>query len=157
MSRKQFIAAHPHPLLWIYLDVDDDSSIEFMTGVAPVEDLDTPDPAPSDLVPEPEGDLIVPVTKAGDNPFADRVMVGRSRNCDVVIRRDSISKLHAVFRNATADSAVLIDRKSMNGTFVNGTLVTPGEEQPVRSGDEIQFGDVTARFLDAGALYDLLE
>jgi len=151
MSAREFVAAQPHPFLWIASDEEMDSDIEFATGVAPA-DFDEMDAAGDAEAIE----RIVAIRKVADNPFADRVMVGRSRNCDIVIRRDSISKLHAVFREVTPSTAMLLDRKSLNGTKVNGEVLTPGTSRPLKSGDEIEFGDVTARFLDAAALYALL-
>src|SRR5262245_27832586 len=41
---------------------------------------------------------ILPVAKAAGNPYPDRISIGRARNCDVVMRDPTVSKLHAHFR-----------------------------------------------------------
>jgi uncharacterized RDD family membrane protein YckC len=49
----------------------------------------------------------------------DRVMVGRSRFCDIRLQEDTVSRLHAAF--TYADGVLqLEDLGSSNGTFVNG-------------------------------------
>jgi hypothetical protein len=40
----------------------------------------------------------VPLIKAPNNPYSDRISLGRARNCDVVLRNPSVSKLHAHIR-----------------------------------------------------------
>src|SRR5262245_27414181 len=38
---------------------------------------------------------IVPVAKRPDNPFPERMTVGRAPNCDIVLRIPFVSKVHA--------------------------------------------------------------
>ncbi len=42
------------------------------------------------------------IAKSEDSPYSDRFSVGRARNCDIVLRYASISKLHAHFRSLPA-------------------------------------------------------
>src|SRR5262245_48740931 len=42
--------------------------------------------------------LVYVVAKAPGNPYLDRISVGRARNCDIVVRDGSVSKLHAHMR-----------------------------------------------------------
>ncbi|MGH9384004.1 MAG: adenylate/guanylate cyclase domain-containing protein [Vicinamibacterales bacterium] len=75
------------------------------------------------------------VLKAGDT------IVGRAENCDLRISEPSLSRWHACF-TVTADSCVLADVGSRNGTFVNGVQITKVE---LHHGDHLYWGDVSAR------------
>ncbi len=103
---------------------------------------------------------IVPVIKAENNPYLYRISVGRARNCDVVLRDESVSKLHAHFlADEQAGGRIhwsLVDLRSGNGTRVNGKRLNADQPQPVVSDDVLQFGSLHAELVDAGALYDLL-
>ena len=98
---------------------------------------------------------VLPVVKARGNPYPDRVSVGRARNCDIVMRDPSVSKLHAHFR-VGGPKLELVDIDSQNGTRVNGRPLPPHQPSEIESGDTILFGSVAARLVDAAALYDLL-
>ncbi len=82
--------------------------------------------------------------------------MGRTRNCDVVLRHPSVSKLHAHFRRNEQGQLVLVDNGSQNGTRVNGKVLSESEPQEVAVGDVIQFGRLTTSLLDAAALFDLV-
>jgi pSer/pThr/pTyr-binding forkhead associated (FHA) protein len=59
--------------------------------------------------------------------------IGRNPGNDILIENVGVSREHAVIR-WTGGQAVVEDRKSANGTFVNGVRVT---RQPLKDGDEI--------------------
>jgi hypothetical protein len=67
----------------------------------------------------------------------NRVVVGRSGDCDVRLAQDDVSRRHAlIWREAGA--AWITDLGSSNGTFVNGERLTePGQ---VAEGDRVAFG-----------------
>lgn len=70
-----------------------------------------------------------------------RVVVGRSRSCDIRLREDTVSRLHAAL--VWEDNGwTLEDLGSSNGTFLNGQRVV--EPQRVKVGDKVRFGAVTA-------------
>lgn len=96
------------------------------------------------------------IVKAKGNPYPDQISVGRTRNCDVVLRNPSVSKLHAHFRHDEQRRLVLIDNGSQNGTRVNGKLLEEGEPQVVAVGDVLQFGRLTTTLLDAARFFDLV-
>jgi hypothetical protein len=70
------------------------------------------------------------------------VAFGRDEDNDIVIADPSASRLHAELRQE-ADGYVLTDRRSSNGTWVNGVAISAHH---LRSGEEIQIGGQKFRF-----------
>jgi DNA-binding response OmpR family regulator len=69
----------------------------------------------------------------------DRVTIGRSEDCDIVLVERQVSRHHAQIRrldSAASLTYVLEDLGSSNGTYVNGREVT--EPHILQDGDEIQ-------------------
>jgi FHA domain len=94
---------------------------------------------------------VLELHKSDRSPFSN-ISVGRTRNCDVVLREPSVSKLHAHF--LVRDGAwQLVDRGSANGTMLNGKKLAANKPSPVKAGDEIVLGAVTCVFADAPVLY----
>lgn len=65
-------------------------------------------------------------------PLRDGMLLGRSRDCDVFIESQEISRQHARIR-VRSDAVIVEDLTSTNGTFVNGErvnsrMITPGDE-----------------------------
>ena len=98
---------------------------------------------------------VLPVRKTDSNPFASRISIGRARNCDVVIRHASISKLHAHVVK-TDNGFELTDASSTNGVWVNGEKIAPGKPVRINVGDTISLGELAALFVDAPQLYERL-
>jgi uncharacterized RDD family membrane protein YckC len=69
----------------------------------------------------------------------DKLVIGRSRSCDIRLREDTVSRLHAalVWRD---DGLVVEDLGSSNGTFVNGERVL--SPRTVVAGDSVRFGSL---------------
>ncbi len=77
------------------------------------------------------------------------VVIGRVReNADLVIDHRSISKEHARLTRLTDGTWQVLDLGSANGIKVNGE---PYSKSEVRSGDRVELGHVSLRFLAAGA------
>lgn len=150
-TRAQFSAALPHPFLVLSTDSAAVSPMQFRTVVA------TPADAADAAFQQSGGPSvdIVEVCKAPGNPYPDRISVGRARNCDVVLRDASVSKLHGHFRTSVG-KLELIDSGSHNGTRVNGHAIAPNTPTVVLIGDTIVFGRISAKLLDAGGVYDML-
>jgi FHA domain len=107
------------------------------------------------------GDFLLRVEKSDRNTWMSRISLGRAPNNDLVVRHDSVSKLHAHFfvraganGNSSHEELVLCDVGSANGTLINGRTVDEGEGQAatVAAGDRIFFGEVECDLLDAAAL-----
>jgi len=73
-----------------------------------------------------------------------KVVVGRSRSCDIRFREDTVSRLHAAFV-FDEQGLVLEDLGSSNGTFLNGQRVLSRER--LRPGDQVRFGALKASVL----------
>jgi hypothetical protein len=72
----------------------------------------------------------------------DRVVIGRSRDSDVVLDDPNVSRRHAELRHVEG-RWVVADLGSTNGVKVNGRKV---RDAPLRPGDEITLGLVRLRF-----------
>ncbi|MBX5468605.1 MAG: FHA domain-containing protein [Thermoleophilaceae bacterium] len=72
----------------------------------------------------------------------DRILVGRSRDCDLVIDDPNVSRRHAELRNQGGSWSVR-DLGSTNGVKVNGRRVEQAVLQP---GDELTLGLSKLRF-----------
>ncbi len=73
-------------------------------------------------------------------------LIGRSRECDVVLQDSNISRRHAEIRPGAQGRWTVADLGSTNGVRVNGRDVKPGHAQPLTAGDHLAFGTVDARF-----------
>jgi len=104
------------------------------------------------------------VEKSDRNTWPRRISVGRATNNDVIIRHESVSKLHAHFHYGTtarldqSHNGILLldDVGSANGTRINDRTLKADTPQPVYINDRIAFGDIKCRLLDAAALFHCL-
>ena len=69
--------------------------------------------------------------------------IGRSKECDIVLADDSVSRLHAELIFLKDGNLFITDCHSMNGT----TLIRNGKEKSIRQeflsfNDTLQFGDI---------------
>jgi pSer/pThr/pTyr-binding forkhead associated (FHA) protein len=75
------------------------------------------------------------------------LLIGRSPDCDVVLRNATVSRRHAEIRNE-GEQWVVEDLGSKHGTGVNGTpLAGP---TPLHEGDVLTFGRIGLRFTPLG-------
>jgi type II secretory pathway predicted ATPase ExeA len=74
-----------------------------------------------------------------------RILIGRSRRCDVRIDEPVASNIHSLIIR-DEDSTGIVDLNSENGTFVNGQRVTDFE---LRHLDVIALGNHRIKFFDA--------
>jgi hypothetical protein len=70
-------------------------------------------------------------------------VIGRSRDCDIVLADSNVSRRHAEIRPAGGDGWTITDLGSTNGVKVNGRTVSTA---PLRPGDEVVVGTVDVRF-----------
>jgi len=71
----------------------------------------------------------------------DEIVIGRAAESDLAVPDPGASRRHVRITRTPAGGYVLSDLGSRNGTYVNGVLVRAA---PLREGDKIQLGTVTA-------------
>jgi hypothetical protein len=148
LPRPAFAARHAHPFLLVLQDIDEDPQ-EFRTAALERGSVELP------IETDAPGSVLA-LVKSAANPYGAIIIVGRARNCDVVLRHPSISKVHAAFRVIGPGEAELIDRGSRNGVTVNGRPLEPATPVVVRGGDRVVFGSVPTAFLDPVALHEAI-
>jgi DNA-binding NtrC family response regulator len=84
--------------------------------------------------------------------LADRVVIGKSRQCDVVLPDDSVSRQHVEIKR-DGDHYRVVDLGSTNGTFIDNAKVADAFLKP---GDVLGVGKVQLRFLPRDARAELL-
>lgn len=131
-----------------YLPPQGRAHLNSLTQIMPITD-DNPES-------KPLPDTILPVTKSERSPYRDRISIGRAAICDMVLAAPAVSKLHAHFLMEPGGAWSVRDARSTNGTFVNGVRLQEEVRVSIRPGDRLRFAYCDGRFLDAGALYDLL-
>ena len=142
----------------------DDWDMDFHTGMLSLDTLKSGlrDMAPpADAAEALPGQYLIEVKKHIKNSWLEWIAIGRAKNNDVILRHQSVSKLHARFHTnkealATeeeSDGLWLTDMKSSTGTWINDAPLRPSEPHALQPGDQVRFGQVTCYFLDPGALY----
>jgi hypothetical protein len=97
------------------------------------------DQAASEGVPR---ETLTLVTPGGRRRVTKRVTrLGRSRDCDIVVDDQNVSRRHAEIRHVGIEY-VIVDLDSTNGVEVNGDLVT---RHALADGDEVMLGTTSLR------------
>ena len=71
-----------------------------------------------------------------------KIIIGRSRSCDVVLNDALVSREHAVIQKIK-DAYFIQDLNSTNGTFVNRQKVPDGQYIRLEKADSIKIGKNT--------------
>jgi hypothetical protein len=77
--------------------------------------------------------------KTGANSVP-KICIGRGKRNDVTILDDAVSTIHAQIDLLDDDRAVIVDRRSSNGTFVNHERLEANKPVPLTSGDLVGIG-----------------
>jgi adenylate cyclase len=77
----------------------------------------------------------------------EKITLGRSKDCDVVLLDDTVSRKHAQILK-TPEGFLVKDLGSHNGTFVNGSRIT---QHPLAHNDQMKIGGSTLTFVDEGS------
>jgi hypothetical protein len=72
-------------------------------------------------------------------------VIGRSRDCDVVLADENVSRRHAEVR-PSGGSWIVKDLGSTNGVKVNGQRLDPARPQSLKRGDTIELGTSRVTF-----------
>ncbi|KAI9305675.1 hypothetical protein BJ944DRAFT_230182 [Cunninghamella echinulata] len=76
-------------------------------------------------------------------PRKDFVTIGRLPLCDILMEHPSLSRYHAVIQFNQEGDAFLYDLESGYGTQVNKKSIAARNYVPLKSGDQIRFGEST--------------
>jgi hypothetical protein len=99
--------------------------------------------------------VVLPLKKAKPGPFANTVLVGRSRTNDVCIMHSSVSKLHARIRLG-GGAPTISDAGSSNGTFLDGDQLSPDDERQLKHGMQVRIGACAFQVFEPGRFVELL-
>jgi len=138
VNESAAIASLTHPLLICELpkDADEDLLLGTQTG------------HPMGHVPGRTLAFAVRKGSSEQNAFAFGITVGRTRNNDVIVEDNSVSRFHAYFLcDLRQGTWSLVDADSSNGTFVDDVQLTPRKPTRVADRSTVRFGTVSARFL----------
>ncbi len=110
--------------------------------------------APPEIQAEPEKEIFIAEFVVNDKPkrvelaFSDkqRLSVGRTKENDLVIDDQSISKIHASLILNSDKQLMVADTGSTNGTFINGQRIAYGKGISIKDGDKLNFGTVAIAF-----------
>ena len=69
-----------------------------------------------------------------------KICIGRGKRNDVLILDDAVSTIHAQIECLDDDRAIIVDRRSSNGTFVNHERLAPNKPLQLTSGDLVAIG-----------------
>jgi len=149
-SAAEFAARHPGLFFLLY---QTGSGFSFDTG-----DIDSSFLQLSEAVRAAKCDiLVIPVEKSQRSPPHDnRIFIGRSSKCDIVIRHSTVSNLHAYISVSRAGCYTITDADSGNGTYAGERLLAAHTPQLLRPNDVVIFGTVPVRVLDADGLHATL-
>lgn len=154
-GREGFIQAYSHDFLLFKTETSKNMEAEewsFQTRI-----LAAPMPVQSTVRLRQESDQyrVYSLVKNAQNPWPDRISIGRARNNDVVIAEASVSKLHCHYMPTEA-ARIIVDINSKNGTYVNDIRIPPGEKATIALGDNVRLGSVQTKLINASGLYDVI-
>ena len=69
------------------------------------------------------------------------IKIGSSQACQLVINDNHVSSLHAEITLLDDGQIFIEDKNSLNGTFVNGNRIEPGQSVSVQRGDRVTLGN----------------
>jgi hypothetical protein len=159
-GEEEYVAKYPAPAL--LLEPFGEGSAETVDTPAPGDSSDDGTIArmmtagsafvqPSTSMVHPEA-RVVWLVKSDRNPFEGMITVGRARNNDLILAHPEISKVHAIFQED--GDWWLIEDRSSNGTFLDGTRLPARELRQVNDGSRVRFGDVASvRFFEPESFY----
>jgi pSer/pThr/pTyr-binding forkhead associated (FHA) protein len=96
--------------------------------------------------PQRIGMLILRQGKESDRTFEvrqDWMTIGRSRESDIALEDEAVSRVHAVVTRDEVGTYRILDQNSANGTYVNSQRIG---EYVLEDGDEIQVGLMVFEF-----------
>jgi hypothetical protein len=145
LALSQFVAAYPNGFLVEKSErfLDKDVMFQFLTDV--VEDEQVLEQLRQGTVRSAVLEArVIEIAKRKDVTEPDKITIGRSPNNDIVVYNKLVSRKHAYLQVSSEDqSCFVVDAGSSNGTFLNGTQITPHKKYKLTDADEISIGPET--------------
>ncbi|MGC4115915.1 MAG: FHA domain-containing protein [Myxococcales bacterium] len=148
---SRFLNRHPHPWLVLASQIRPKEDLELRTSVY---DMDA-DPALEESPESLAETLAAELVKREINAFGLGITVGRTKNNDVSINDERISRFHAYFR-LTESGWTLSDAGSRNGTFVDGVQLDARRSRSLPEKGLLDFGGYRVRFFLPHAFVEFL-
>ena len=138
----------------IELAIDENLGLgEFGIETLAVAELDSEPPVAVQEPPAPvearepvEGRALLEIEGTRFSVAPAGTLVGRSRECDVVLEDPDVSRRHARILLAADGSWLVEDLGSTNGVAVNGGRISG--PHPLANGDQVTFGKVSGSFVE---------
>lgn len=110
--------------------------------------------SPEVIEAEPEKEIFIAEFQLNGKPIRvelkfsekERLSVGRTKENDLIIDDQSISKIHAALVLSSDNQLLVADTGSTNGTYVNGQRIAYGKGVSIKNGDKVNFGTVAVAF-----------
>jgi hypothetical protein len=109
---------------------------------------------PPELKPEPEAETFIAAFALNGKPkqvelkFKEKTRrsVGRSKENDLALEDQSVSKIHAALVLNSEKQLMVADTGSTNGTFINDKRIAYGRAFPIAAADKVKFGNIEVTF-----------
>lgn len=135
IPRNEFVRAHPSPVIVRHTSPMARHETDVF-GTVDLDFLDRDSPMPAAL----PAMGAIEVRKRQRNAFADMITVGRTRNNDIILQEQGISKFHAWFSaGAQPGQWKIADGGSRNGTYLNDRRLEYGVPSPLSNGGRLAF------------------
>jgi pSer/pThr/pTyr-binding forkhead associated (FHA) protein len=147
----RFLEQHPHPWLVLSQEARPKGDLTLRTNLYSTDGRLLTDDPTEDV----ESLSAMEVSKGKNNSFGLGVTVGRTRNNDLFINDERISRFHAFFQIRDGSWAIS-DAGSRNGTFVDGLRLDARRPHPLPARARLDFGGFRARFFLPPQFLDFL-
>ena len=109
---------------------------------------------PPELKPEAEAETFIAAFALNGKPkqvelkFKEKTRrsVGRSKENDLALEDQSVSKIHAALVLNSEKQLMVADTGSTNGTFINEKRIAYGRAFPINAADKVKFGNIEVAF-----------
>jgi hypothetical protein len=160
LDRDAFLAKHPDDVIvFDELALGEDPGFQTLAKKPPGKDGAVRGAREKLLDRLGETRWVFPLKKP-TNKFAAMITIGRAANNALRLNVPSVSKFHAYLTHVAREGAWYVaDANSSNGTFLEGQDLPPSHGKvKLEAGSALRFGpDVTGRFYDAAAVWELLQ
>jgi hypothetical protein len=164
LAKSQFTARYPHSFLLCETNTVVPTAPTRLELISPATAVAAPtfkkpaaaQPSREVIIGRPNGFAALAIVKSDRNPWADRILVGRAKNNDIVLFNQSVSKVHACFTKNGARHQ-LSAYQTLNPTMLGGLALMPNAPAvDLSDGADIQFGTVSCRYFEPASFYRLL-